>query len=100
MATSTSANSNLLSYTQYVTALILAAEGSFTAPQSGQTKLTSVLSAIQAASMIGLVFAPSQTVASWTALIGGIVGAFNASGIFGKTSAPALGTAPASAPTA
>lgn len=84
MATTT-APSTALAWTQYVSALILIEEAAIATPQAGATKLQNVLNGIQAASMVGMLVAPNQTVANWTALIGGIVAAFNASGIFTKT---------------
>jgi hypothetical protein len=76
--------SPVFAYTQFITALILGAETAFVQPQSGATKLQSVLTAIQAATQVGLMVAPNATTAQWTALVNAEVAILNATGVFGK----------------
>ena len=74
-----------LQYSAFVTALILGAETTFAQPNSGTTKLQSVLNSIQAASQVGMLTAPNVQVAQWTGLINAEVAILNASGIFSNT---------------
>lgn len=76
-----------LQVTQYVTALIIGAETAIAAPQSGATKLQTVLSAIQAATQVGMLVAPNATAAQWTAVVNAEVAILNATGLFGKKAA-------------
>lgn len=88
-----STTATALQYSQFVTALIMGAETVFAQPNSGQTKLQSVLSSIQAATQVGLVAAPNVQIAQWTALVNAEVAILNASGIFSSTSHTGVGNA-------
>jgi hypothetical protein len=80
----------VLNWLQFSTLLVIGAESAIPAPGSGATKTASVLNAIEAASMLGMMDAPNQSAADWTKLIAAEVTLLNNSGVFTHSTTTAL----------
>ena len=78
---------SVLHWLQFSTLLVMGAESAIPTPGSGATKTASVLSAIQAASQLGMLAAPNQSVADWEKLIEAEVALLNSSGVFTRSGA-------------